>query len=69
VSQRNELHSLPELGVFSIDLKYHQEHFDDQFGNWFRFKGRINVTPEDQSHDNVDRTIYDVFFKALLPPR
>jgi hypothetical protein len=67
VSQRNELYSLPELGVFSISLKYHQEHFDDQYGNWFRFKGSINVTPEDQQHDHIDRTIYDVFFKELLP--
>jgi hypothetical protein len=60
ISQPEELHSLPELGVYGVDLKYGQVRHYDQFGNLFRYKGHIN--PDGQPrHDEVDRKIFDVF--------
>jgi len=61
ISQPNELHTLPELGVFSIALQYHSEPFVDQYGNRFRYRGTLNPDPMDgQSNDG--RYIYDVIF-------
>jgi hypothetical protein len=41
VSESNELHTLQELGIFKIGLKYHETPFVDQYGNQFRFKRSI----------------------------
>jgi hypothetical protein len=61
ISQPNELHTLSSLGVASISLKYHFSRKEDQFGNLFRFRSRLNVDdPDDQSE--VGPTTYDVFF-------
>ncbi|HEY1657030.1 MAG TPA: hypothetical protein VGG14_01680 [Candidatus Sulfotelmatobacter sp.] len=61
ISQPNELHTLPELGVFSISLKYNVEPFVDQYGNRFRYRGVLNPDPLDgKSKDG--RYTYDVFF-------
>ena len=61
ISQPEELHSLSELGVFSIGLKYKRESFTDQFGNLFRYRGVLNPNPLDgTSRDG--RYTYDVFF-------
>jgi hypothetical protein len=59
-SQANELHTLPELGVFSIGLRYMQTRRYDQYGNLFRYKGRANPEGEPQK-DKVDRILYDVY--------
>jgi len=60
ICQPNELHTLPELGVFSISLKYvHSRHYD-QYGNLFRYKGKVNPEGEPRG-DNVDRVLYDVY--------
>jgi len=66
VSQRSELHTLPELGVFSLALRYRDdEHFFDQYGNWFHYQAGVNPDPKDgKSRDG--RIAYDVFF---LPAR
>jgi hypothetical protein len=56
VSQPEELHPLDEVGIHSIALSYSQSQFTDQFGNQFRYKGRLNPIPG----DHVDRTVYDV---------
>ena len=62
ISQPNELYSLPELGVYSIGLHYHDDASKyDQFGNWFHYQGLLNPDRADgQSNDG--RTTYDVFF-------
>jgi len=66
ISQPNELHSLPELGVFSISLKYRKEPFVDEYGNSFRYRGVLNPDPLDgESKDG--RYTYDVFFRLDDP--
>ncbi|MGB2602135.1 MAG: hypothetical protein WBC78_00980 [Candidatus Sulfotelmatobacter sp.] len=63
ISQPNELHTLPELGVYSISLHYRDDrHFFDQYGNWFHYQATLNPDPLDgESRDG--RITYDVFFK------
>jgi hypothetical protein len=68
ISQPNELHSLPELGVFSISLKYNVEPFVDQYGNHFRYRGVLNPDPLDgKSKDG--RFTYDVIFVPAQPDK
>ena len=62
ISQPNELHTLPELGVYSISLKYHQEPFVDQYGNRFRYRGVLNPNVADGTSKD-GRYTYDVFFQ------
>lgn len=64
ISQPNELHTLPELGVFSLGLHYRDDkHFFDQYGNWFHYQAAVNPDPHDgKSKDG--RVTYDVFFEA-----
>lgn len=61
ISQPNELHTLPELGVYSIGLHYRNDRlFFDQYGNWFHYQGALNPDPHDgRSKDG--RWTYDVF--------
>jgi hypothetical protein len=61
VSQPNELHSLPELGVYSISLRYQDERLADQYGNQFRYRGVLNPNPLDGTSKD-GRYTYDVFF-------
>src|SRR6266446_9672118 len=59
ISQPEELHTLPELGVSSIGLKYVQTRNYDEFGNIFRYMGKLN--PDGEPHgDQVNRKLYDV---------
>jgi hypothetical protein len=61
ISQPEELHTLRELGVFSIGLKYRREPYVDGYGNQFRYRGVLNPDPADgKSKDG--RYTYDVFF-------
>jgi hypothetical protein len=41
LSEPAELHTLQEMGIFKIGLKYRETPFVDQYGNRFRFKGSI----------------------------
>lgn len=62
ISQPNELHTLPELGVFSLSLHYRDDkHFFDQYGNWFHYQAAVNPDPSD-GRSNDGRVTYDVFF-------
>jgi hypothetical protein len=71
ISQPNELHTLPELGVYSIALHYQEEPYTDDWGNWFHYRAAVNPSPADgQSKDG--RWTYDVFFmpeKTSLPAK
>lgn len=65
ISEPNELHNLPELGVYSISLHYRDDRqFYDQYGNWFHYQALLNPDPQDgKSKDGG--VIYDVFFVAI----
>jgi hypothetical protein len=64
ISEPNELHSLPELGVYSISLHYRDDqHFRDQYGNWFHYQSALNPDPKDGTSKD-GRITYDVFFVA-----
>jgi hypothetical protein len=65
ISQPNELHTLPELGVLSLSLEYFQAQRVDQFGNQFRYKARVNPNRHDRRDDasNLGRWAYDVFLQ------
>jgi hypothetical protein len=69
VAQPNELHTLPELGVLSLSLDYSESRKEDQFGNEFRYKARVNPRGHDRRDEvrrdeasEVGRIVYDVFF-------
>jgi hypothetical protein len=67
ISQPDELHSLPELGVFSLALKYKESRRTDEFGNEFRYKAAVNPDPHDgESKDG--RWTFDVFFLLIDSP-
>lgn len=57
-SDPTELHTLRELGIAAIELKYHHTPFVDQFGNEFRYTGRM------LQGDGAKRAAtYDVFLR------
>jgi hypothetical protein len=61
ISQPGELHTLPELGGYSISLKYQLSRKTDEFGNVFRYRAKLNPDKTNDSSE-VGRQIYDVFF-------
>jgi hypothetical protein len=62
ISQPSELHTLPELGVFSLSLKYTVSWYTDQYDNHFRYKGVVNPNPKDGTSKD-GRFDYDVFLE------
>jgi hypothetical protein len=64
ISQADELFTLPSLGVFSISLKYRESRRSDQYGNQFRYRGRINITDQQEDLSEAGPVAYDVFFTA-----
>ncbi len=60
ISQPGELHTLSEMGVFSISLDYSLSSRTDEFGNVFRYKAKINQGLNGNS--DVGKKAYDVFF-------
>ena len=65
VAQAEEIHSLPELGVFSISLHYRESRKEDQYGNLFRYWSRINLIDPDEDDSRAGRVAYDVFFTTV----
>jgi len=61
ISQPSELHTLPELGVFSIGLNYKDDHHEDQYGNLFHYRSALNPKSLDGTSQD-GRWTYDVFF-------
>jgi hypothetical protein len=63
-SQPRELHTLPELGVYSISLHYRDDaNFFDAHGNWFHYQATLNPDLRDGTSKD-GRLTYDVFFAA-----
>jgi hypothetical protein len=69
ISQPNELHTLRELGVYSLSLNYFESRRTDEYGNQFRYRARVNPgaerDPRDQTPSGLPgRWAYDVFLET-----
>lgn len=63
ISQSDELHALPSLGVNSINLAYKLSERRDQYGNLFRYRAPVNAGDQTPT----GRMAYDVFFVSAGP--
>jgi hypothetical protein len=57
-SQPEELHTLTEMGVFSISLDFQRTGRKDQYGNIFLFRANVN-SPRAA---DIGPKAYDIFF-------
>jgi len=57
ISEPNELHSLPSMGIHSLSLRYEQSAKFDRWGNWFRYRAKVH----DATGADTGRLAWDVF--------
>jgi hypothetical protein len=58
ISGPSELHRLPALGIYALDLDYRESRRQDQSGNRFRYRAKVY----DSHNAQVGRWAWDVFF-------
>ncbi len=63
ISEPNELHTLPELNVVKIELRYREARRRDQHGNEFRYRAKV----WDERGARVGRWAWDVFLRTEIP--
>jgi hypothetical protein len=60
ISEPGELHTLAELGITALDLRYTESRRTDRFGNQFRYKAGVR----DAKGADVGRWAWDVFLRV-----